>query len=96
MQQLVVGSPEESSGTGKTASGAVYLYAWDGSSERFALRGVFCREAEGLEGRTRLAPGSARRWPRSNARPTFLTRSRAACGSAPQGSTSKAPGTPDG
>lgn len=48
--QLVVGSPEESSGTGKSASGAVYLYAWDGSSERFALSGVFRPGSRGVEG----------------------------------------------
>lgn len=48
--QLVVGSPDESLSTDKTRSGVVYVYAWNRSAGRFALRGQFYPQAQGVAG----------------------------------------------
>lgn len=48
--QLVVGSPDESLSTDKQRSGAVYVYSWHPESARFALRGIFHPQAQGVGG----------------------------------------------
>lgn len=48
--QLVVGSPDESSRTDRERSGAVYVYYWNASAHRFALRSTFSPQAQGVKG----------------------------------------------
>jgi len=48
--QLVVGSPDESTRTDLQRSGVVYVYAWNATAKRFALRASFEPQAQGVEG----------------------------------------------